>query len=171
MVSDAKWMSKGKPTYCGWTKPISRHQRNPGMIRFPCKYQKSFPWILKWCGILSIHSTAPCWVGLKGNQKDPHFDAHRPKMSGRSFEGGPHAAKKDARVLCNWVVLIQNRGWANTYPLKLQALEVNILQTYSQCYPQKVEKLCFLRGKNNKNKKNHIEHPDMGRKRCWAWAK
>ena len=28
-------------TYCGWTKFIAHHLRNHGMIRFPCKYQRT----------------------------------------------------------------------------------------------------------------------------------
>ena len=33
--------------YCGWTKSILHHLRNPGTIRFPCKYQQK-QWFQPW---------------------------------------------------------------------------------------------------------------------------
>ena len=43
--------------YCGWTKSISHHLRNPGMVIPPCKYQRTwFRMASKWWErILSIH--------------------------------------------------------------------------------------------------------------------
>ena len=43
--------------YCGWTKSISHHPRNPRMMTPPANTNKQwFPMVSKWCRILSIHS-------------------------------------------------------------------------------------------------------------------
>ena len=55
------------PAFCDaptlWTRSVSHHLRNPGMMRFPCKYQRTL-WFqprvsfrgAKWISISSIHS-------------------------------------------------------------------------------------------------------------------
>ena len=55
-----------KSSYCGWTKSISHHLRNPGMIRFPCKCQQAM--------VSSMVSPRGAVSGLRDHPHGSDFD-------------------------------------------------------------------------------------------------